>query len=289
MSTLGERIVSVCESTRGLTAAQAWAFACAHGWGNPHGSGGGHGYLAWCAVSASMRVTQASSGALTLAFGQRPKLSASRFAAGNASVPRIWQDAQRLGLLTATPRPGMLCLVEVRHPAAPGEELPSWTGRPGHIGIVVEVGSNFVRSHEGNYGGRDAVVRRPIRWGLGARERALCYVDLEKYEASLGLGEPVPAAPTGAPAPADDGPASSCADTSDLAMATCPEGADVLALADSESEPLRCRVVGETAEGLPLLQVVGDDGSVSLDAPVGAWVVIGCWGGEDEAMISAST
>lgn len=193
MPTLSERIVDACEATRKLTAEQSWAWACANGWKNPHGKGGGGGYLAWCAVGASLRVHMASDARLSLAFSQPQKLALSRFRLGNASVPRISDDARRLGLVAKTPAPGNLVIVEVRSKGENGT-IPAWAGKRSHIGIVVSVEEDkagkpvAVRCSEANLGGKNVpAYRRPLTPGPTARERVLECHDLEVYAAQLGL------------------------------------------------------------------------------------------------------
>lgn len=259
-----EGIVRACQATAGKNAKFFWDWACANGWKNPHGSGGGGGWLAWCAVSASFRVWEGTNGAVTLAFGQPQKLSASRFALGNASVIRIWEDAKRLGIVTSDPEPGMLCLVEVRHKDRP------WPGRPGHIGIVVSLKSEGgkvvgVRSREGNYGGRDAEPYRPLTVGASARERIFCFVDMEKYARSIGA---VPM-----DTDCDDGD-DSCGIADDLLF----DGLDYEAVVGEET--VRCRVVGMDDSGSPLLQQVTEDGEVMMEAEVlnaDSYILVGPW------------
>lgn len=250
---LSERIVLACYETRGLTAEAAWQFACAHGWKNARGAGGGGGWLPWCAVAASMRVYRASSGAVTLAFGQPQKLALSRFAAGNASVPRISDDARRLGIVSDSPKPGMLGIIEVRKKGA------EWIGKRSHIGIVTDVVGDRAIMHEGNLGGRDVHgFRRRLTPRESDRERLLEFVDLDAY-----------ARMTSGAAADDTATDDSCEPQSDdLTWAEWEFGNDFLALVPGDEAPRRCRVVGMTTDGLPLLQPVGYGGEVSLDAPI---------------------
>lgn len=259
-----EGIVRSCEATAGKGAKFFWDWACAHGWKNPHGNGGGGGWLAWCAVAASFRVWEGTNGAVTLAFGQPQRLSMSRFALGNASVFRIYDDAMRLGVVTQSPQPGMLCLIEVR-----GKDKP-WPRRAGHIGIVtslkVEGGEVVgVRSREGNYGGRDAEPYRPLKASSTARERIFCFVDLEKYARSIGA---IPM-----DTDCDDGD-DSCGVADDILF----EGTDVEAVIGERV--VRCRVVGLDGNANPLIQEVTEDGEVILDAEVlnpDSYILVGPW------------
>lgn len=262
---IGEGIVEACRATAGKNAKFFWDWACANGWKNPHGNGGGGGWLAWCAVAASYRVWEGTQGAVTLAFGQPKKLSVSRFALGNASVWRIWEDAQRLGLLTNEPKPGMLCLVEVR-----GKDKP-WPGRPGHIGIVTTLrfdGDKVVgvRSREGNYGGKDVEPYRSLDKKSTGRERVFCFVDLEKYAQNIGV--------VAGDTDCDDGD-----DVCSLSEQVMFEGEDYEVMMPDDRF-VRCRVVGLGEDAIPLLQEVKDNGEVVMDAPVmsaSLCVVIGPW------------
>lgn len=266
--TLGERIAAVCKETAGMTAKDAWGFACANGWGNPHGAGGGAGWLAWCCVGASWRVFLASEGRVTLAFGRGPKRS--RFRTGNASVPQLWADAKDLGLISTDPRPGMLCLVSVRHKDKAGV-LPPWSGVPCHIGIVTDLARKNgvvvgVVSQEGNYGGHDATVHRPMKPGASAKERVLCFVDMEKYADTLVMGE----------IPDATDPHVACFDDGDPTCESLfPLGRDVLASAFGETRT--CRVV-DRVDDVPVLQPLADDGQVQMDATLwqpGDYVILG--------------
>ena len=113
---------------RKTNAAEVWSFATSHGWPNPRGSGGGGGFLAWCCVTISWLLYLASGGRITAAFGQKQNLRFSRFAAGNASVPRFSDDARARGCATQDPLPGMFVVVEVRHKDKDTGELPAWKG-----------------------------------------------------------------------------------------------------------------------------------------------------------------
>lgn len=259
-----EGIVESCRATAGKGAKFFWDWAVTHGWKNPHGSGGGNGYLAWCAVAASYRVWEGTQGRITLAFGQPQRLSMSRFALGNASVFRIYDDAKRLGIVTQEPKPGMLCLTEIRRKDKP------WPVRPGHIGIVtalkVEDGKVVgVRSREGNYGGRDVEPYRPMVAKAGARERIFCFVDLEEYARNIGV--------TPMDTVCDDGD-----DDCTVSDDTFDAGNDYEVVIGENV--MRARVVGMDEQAQPMLQPVADDGEVVMDAPVFTaeqYLVLGPW------------
>ncbi len=276
---LNERIAKAAQASADKPGTYFVQWAIDHGW--KLGLKDRNGKLwAWCAFSASHDVYVASGGKVTLALGKKP--ARSRFRDGNASVPMLWEDCKALDLLVdvSAPQIGFLVLVEVRGKGKP------WPGHPGHIGrAIVGMKTNGagevlgVHVREGNYGGRNADVYRPLVGKESARERIFAYIDMEKYEATLSAS----AAPV-APAPvADEAPLThDDVDVSDsVAEELLAAGEDVLAVVDWESEPQRCRVVGQTSDGRPLLQPCAPDGQILMDAPADAYPVIGSWDGDE--------
>lgn len=262
MSTLNENVVALAKQHRAVKASEVWGWACQHGWKNPHGSGGGGGWLAWCCVTVSWLVYLASGGRVTLAFDQKQRLALSRFLTGNASVPRVSDDARARGCATQHPLPGMAVVVEVRHKDKNGV-LPAWKGKRCHIGVVVELICDKngkvigVRTFEGNLGGKAVYgFRRWLTPGVNARERVLEFIDMEKYAAQKSLFDLVrpelqpakPAEPT--PAPADDDTPDTEQDDQPLSDDVFTEGHEFEGeVADGDGRTLLMRCIACDADG----------------------------------------